>query len=340
MRQGRLKFPADRPVGHYHCISRIVDRRFIFEEAEKEEFVRLMREYEAFCQVRVLTFCVMSNHYHILLEVPKRPDLLPTAEQVMEMLKGLGYEEEFKSTKEQIEMFRTAKDTEGEKRLLERFFRQMWDVSWFNRFLKQRFSAWYNHRTGRKGTLWEEWFKSVLVDGCGEALMTMAAYIDLNPVRAGLTEDPKDYRWCGYGEAVAGRRLAKEGFKHLVGARDRVEDSLTLAMATYRVWLFGQGEQNEGVDAQGRPNRRGIDPERVKEVIASNGKLRIHQYARCRVRYFVDGAAFGTRAFVEDIFQTYRQRFGPKRESGARAVRGLDGPSLFVLRDLRKSAFG
>ena len=72
-----------------------MDRRFIFEEAEKEQFVRLMREYEAFCQVRVLTFCVMSNHYHILLEVPKRPDSLPTAEQVMETLKELGYGEDF-----------------------------------------------------------------------------------------------------------------------------------------------------------------------------------------------------------------------------------------------------
>ncbi len=62
-----MKFPEDRPVGHDHSISRIVDRRFFFEDAEKEHFVRLMREYEALYQVRVLTFCVMSNHYHIFL---------------------------------------------------------------------------------------------------------------------------------------------------------------------------------------------------------------------------------------------------------------------------------
>ncbi len=317
-----------------------MDRRFIFEEAEKEHFTRLMREYEAFCQVRVLTFCVMSNHYHILLEVPKRPDVLPTAEQLLELLKGLEFEEDYSRTKAQIELFRMAKDGDGEKALLEGFFRQMWDVSWFNRLLKQRFSAWYNHRTGRKGTLWEERFKSVLVDGCGEALLTMAAYIDLNPVRAGLTEDPKDYRWCGYGEAVAGIRIAKEGFKSLMNARDEVDESMTAAMATYRVWLFGQGEQNEGLNAQGQPMRRGIDPERVKEVIDAKGKLRIHDYARCRVRYFVDGAVFGTREFVDEIFQTFRGRFGLNRETGARSVRGLDGPALFVLRDLRKSAFG
>ncbi len=165
----------ERPVGHYHCISRIVDRRFIFEQAEKEHFTRLMRECEAFCQVRVLTFCVMSNHYHILLEVPKRPEVLPTAEQLLELLKGWEFEEDYSQTKAQIELFRAANDGDGEKALLEQFFRRMWDVSWFNRLLKQRFSAWYNRRTGRKGTLWEERFKSVLVDGCGEALLTMAA---------------------------------------------------------------------------------------------------------------------------------------------------------------------
>jgi exodeoxyribonuclease V beta subunit len=39
----------------------------------------------------------------------------------------------------------------------------------------------------------------------------MAAYIDLNPVRAGLVKDPKDYRWCGYAEALSGSRRAQRG---------------------------------------------------------------------------------------------------------------------------------
>jgi len=40
----------------------------------------------------------------------------------------------------------------------------------------------------------------------GTAARIMAAYIDLNPVRAGLVEDPADYRWSSYGEAVHGGR--------------------------------------------------------------------------------------------------------------------------------------
>ena len=55
MRQARLKVPADRPVGFYHCISRIIQRQFLFGEVERERFVEILREYEEFCGVRVLT---------------------------------------------------------------------------------------------------------------------------------------------------------------------------------------------------------------------------------------------------------------------------------------------
>ena len=41
----------------------------------------------------------------------------------------------------------------------------------------------------------------------------MASYIDLNPVRAGIVKDPADYRWSGYGEAVAGKKAAREGLR-------------------------------------------------------------------------------------------------------------------------------
>ncbi|MDA0766487.1 MAG: transposase, partial [Verrucomicrobia bacterium] len=54
----------------YHCLSRVVDRRFVLGDAEREQFVDYMRLYERFCQVRILNFCVMSNHFHLLVEVP------------------------------------------------------------------------------------------------------------------------------------------------------------------------------------------------------------------------------------------------------------------------------
>jgi putative transposase len=89
MRMARWKADKNEPVAHYHCISRVVERRFAFGEDEKEHFVRLMRGYEAFCGVRVITFCVLSNHFHILCEVPRRPppELLPDDGELLGLLR-------------------------------------------------------------------------------------------------------------------------------------------------------------------------------------------------------------------------------------------------------------
>ena len=258
MRHSRLKLNGGPAPAYYHCMSRVVNRDFLFGDLEKEQFVAFMREYEQFCGVQVLTYCVMSNHFHILVEVPPRPTILPTAEELIGKLKGLSSTAISAGKAEQmIEMFRRSQDTKGEQEYLESFFGRMWDVSEFMKLLKQRFSSWYNRTNERKGTLWEERFKSILVDGVGEALITMAAYIDLNSVRAGLVTEPQEYRWSGYGEALAGRKRAKLGLQVLTSALTGRVESVKKSLDLYRWRLFGQGEEREGSDEDGEPLRRG-----------------------------------------------------------------------------------
>ena len=79
---------------------------------------------------------------------------------------------------------------------------RMGDVSVFMRELKQRFTIWYNHQKGNRGTLWMERFKSLVVELSLQAMATVAAYIDLNAVRAEQVEDPADYRYCSYAAAM------------------------------------------------------------------------------------------------------------------------------------------
>ncbi len=327
-------------MGYYHCWSRVVDRRFIFGDAERERFVELMREYERFCGVRVLTFCVMSNHFHMLVEVAKAPEIKPTAEEIRERLRELTGCQDAGAAWQELEGYRQANDQKAEAEWLERYYARMWDVSAFMKLVKQRFTQWYNRRSGRRGTLWEDRFKSVLVEGAGEALVTMAAYIDLNPVRAGMVADPKAYRWSGYGEAVAGKRLARNGLQRVVGAMRGREETLTKAMELYRMRLFNQGhEENEAVLEDGRTSLGALAHEEVMRVLEQRGRLPVGDYVRCRVRYFCDGGVFGSRAFVDEIFRAYRDRFGPKRETGARRLRGVEA-ELYALRDLRANVFG
>jgi len=342
MRTARLKVPPDRPVGFYHCLSRVVERRFALDDPEKELFVRLLRECERFCRVRVLTFCVMSNHFHLLVEVPKRPDVLPGPEEIVEDLKRLSGFQFPEAVRQRFEMYRAHDDAAGLAAYLATFHARMYDVSAFMKMLKQRFTQGFNARHERKGTLWEERFKSVLVEGAGEALATMAAYIDLNPVRAGIVSDPKDYRWSGYGEAMAGRKRAKEGLEQVVtGLRRGREEGETRSLESYRQYLYLEGdERRESVGSDGRLVRGALTAEAVAEVLKAKGRLPVAEYLRCRARYFCDGAVFGGREWVEGIFGAYRERFGPKRKTGARAVRGLAGGGLFTVRDLRVRVFG
>ncbi len=69
---------------------------------------------------------------------------------------------------------------------------RMYDLSQYMKTVKQCSSQGFNSRHNRKGTLWEERFKSLIVQPGGQngahdpvsAIATVAAYIDLNPVRA------------------------------------------------------------------------------------------------------------------------------------------------------------
>jgi putative transposase len=64
--------------------------------------------------------------------------------------------------------------------------------------LAQRYTQFINHRDSRTGTLWEGRFKSCLAQDDAYVL-TCYRYIELNPVRAGMTEHPGDYYWSSYG---------------------------------------------------------------------------------------------------------------------------------------------
>ncbi len=193
---------ASKPV-IYHCISRVVDRRFVFAERECEAFRMFLRMYENFSGCLVLSYCIMSNHFHLLLEVPPMAGGGLSDEVLLRRLSAL-YSDAFVAGVA-VELVEARKSgAEGEAAEIHaRFTYRMHDLSEFMKGLLIRFTRWFNRTHNRTGTLWEERFKSVIVES-GVAARTISAYIDLNPVRAGMVKDPADYRWSSYGEAVGG----------------------------------------------------------------------------------------------------------------------------------------
>ena len=326
MRQKRITRAG---AAHYHCMSRIVGGERLLGEAEKEALRGMLWQVADFGGLQILTYAVMSNHFHVLVFVPP-PAPVADAELVRRYAVLYGRSRApWQPTPAVLAGILEAGGKEAEdwrKRLSAR----MGDVSAFMKTVKQRFSVWYNKRHERYGTLWADRFKSVLVEGDSRALATVAAYIDLNPVRAGIVEDPADYRWGGYAEAMAGRKAAREG---LAGVFDGRDGTWATVSAKYRTLLFGVGSGASSARAR-------IDRERVLTVIEQGGEVPVAEAIRCRVRYFTDGAVLGSKAFVQGWFEAQHDPPGRRRRrSGPRPMAGSHWDGLFVFRRLRQAVF-
>jgi putative transposase len=339
----------------YHVVSRTCGQEFLLGAVEKERMRDLIGRVAAFCGVKLLTYCILDNHFHLLVEVPGEVGELSDAE----LIRRAGYLYGGKARPGQpltLSMVEGALALGGETRAYMRalLIRRMGSLPMFVKVLKQRFSIGYNRLNERKGTLWEGPFRSVLVENSREALAMVGAYIDLNAVRAGIVEDPKDYRFCGYGEAVGKgslgeyallRRLAGLGFG--VEARNGVmekwsdgdsadaglrctQESVEAAGKSYRLLMFA-----EATDGSSSEKGRVLPKAAFWQVDAGGGELSREQLLRCRIRYLTEGAVIGSRAFVEDWFSGVRDNFG-KRQTGARPMRGGNFGGLYSLRDLRE----
>ena len=89
--------------------------------------------------------------------------------------------------------------------------------------------------------------------------------------------------------------------------------------------------------------RKGMKKEAVEaelELLERRRDVALRQMLRCRVRYFSDGAVIGSRAFVDEVFARCRDRFGERRKSGARKLRGSAAAAagaMWSVRDLKKA---
>ena len=149
----------------------------------------------------------------------------------------------------------------------------------------------------------------------------------------------KDYRWGGYGEAAGGGRLAREGLRVAIQARLGGEVVPQRVMAEYRRFLYDSGRQVEP-GRNGERGRAGFSNEQIQAVLDQGGQLELADALRCRVRYFCDGAILGSRAFEDEFFRSHRQYFGPTRKNGARKLKEIYTPELFVGRALQVRPIG
>ncbi len=309
----------------YHCMSRVVGGERLLNEACREKLSEILMSLSAFCGLEVITYCMMPNHFHLLIRVPEAREV--SDEELLERAEIFyGKKGVLRSLERDGIELRGRIDQPVRETLLGR----MGDVSVFMKEFKQRFSRWFNRHSDRYGTLWAERFKSVLVEDCPKALQTVASYIDLNPVRAGMVEDPKEYRHCGYAAAVAGGNgRVRRGLMSFLNGKSWSE-----ASAEYRTGLLLRSAES------GHSKKKALDREAILAALRDGGQLRAGEVLRLRIRHLSDGVVLGSKGFVDEVFERYRERFGPNRRSGARPIRAVPLPGLMSLRDLRVDTVG
>jgi REP element-mobilizing transposase RayT len=323
MRQVRIKIPASEASAVYHCISRTVNGEHLFDDTAKEIFRKQLWQVAEFCGIQIITHTVLSNHFHVLLRTPQRTEISD-----VELLRrySILYPRPTAYQLARLDFIRVELAKHGPEAVTwrHRQLALMGDVSQFMKLLKQRFSIWFNKNHRRFGTLWAERFKSVLIESQSHLLEAVAAYIDLNSVRAGLVNDPKDYRFCGYAEAVADNSAAQLGISSVTSCPTWAE-----TQARYRETLFGIG-------AAPRNKAASIKPDDLQRVLRARGHLSLATLLRCRLRYLSEGAVLGTRAFVTVQLEALRRKTGRSSPTVPYSLSGPDDSNeITALRKLR-----
>ncbi len=288
----------------YHVMSRTALDGLPMGDIEKDYLLSIIKRLSRLYFAEVLGFCIMGNHFHLMVKMS------PEAEFSN------------KDIKQRFENFHSD-DRKFSKGHIP-FYRQKWaSLSEYVKEIKQSFSRFYNKRKGRKGFFWGERFKSVIVEN-GETLMNCLAYIDLNPVRAGIAEKPEQYRWCGLGYHVQGRN--RDGFLSLdLGLRQFGDMSDKQRLKKYRAYVYETGAMEKGQGA--KIKAKTYDKEKRKGFELT----RADRFA-CRTRYFTDSGIIGSKEFVQESLKRFEWLFNPEKEKKPKKVTGLYG--IYSLRRL------
>jgi len=313
MRHPRIK-PAINTF--YHAYNRTAGTKYDrpFGDAEKEQFLRIMRRLDSLYVVDVLAFTCMSNHFHLLLHAPQEA---PSHKETCKRYKAYYAAENLELRPDTLRC--------------EEISQRLRDVSWFMHDLQRQFSTWFNgtRPIRRRGALWAGRFKSTVLEA-GVAVWDCWQYIEMNAVSAGMVEDASQYRFCSLGQwAGRGRHPFGDNAKNILlpvlgeFLRERSLNSLHNRIKREVAMLIAM--------------RKKLNPEILEQTLKNIDKpIKFHTKAVHRARYWVDGAVIGSELFVKDLMTQVRGSAHMKKRRLTRAVEAeTNGVHLVCYKQLR-----
>lgn len=308
---------------YYHLYNRVCGPvgELPFTDLDKERAFHMLADLSEFFLIELISAVWMGNHFHLICFVPGNP---PSAEETARRYNAY-YDEK-----------KAPLDSKLNLEKCDLVARQMVDVSEFMRFFQQGYTRYINRTHRRRGSLWGDRFKSSVLEGSREALWNGVKYAELNPVRAGMVEDPADYRFCSWGRYCgSGKHPFYENFcKHMRGVAElhtgrELSDEEVLSefrgeLARIRAW---EADQDRQLDSKGR-TKASVAAEKARK----RGDSMPIRFLR-RTRYWTDGAVIGSKAFVQNIACMFEDRERILKKQFSRGI-VPDGGVLHCLKRL------
>jgi len=190
----RSRYVRDGEEGVYHCFSRCVRRAFLcgFDPITRRDYshrktwlVQRLRHLAAIFAIDVCGYSVLDNHYHTILRT--RPDIVASWPDRLVASRWLTlFPNKLTSSPTEHDISALA----ASPILIAKLRLRLSSLSWFMGQLNEFIARAANKEDGVKGRFWESRFKSqTLLDDA--AIAACMAYVDLNPIRAGLAATPE-----------------------------------------------------------------------------------------------------------------------------------------------------
>ena len=187
---------ADTP--YYHCVCRCVRRAFLWGNdpysgknySHRKQWVveRLAVLSEVFA-IDLCAFAVISNHYHLVIRMDREHAQNWTGQEVIDRWSSLFGIPVLVARYQRGETTTIAEQKQA-RTIINTWRERLADLSWYMRSLNEYLARLANAEDACKGRFWEGRFKSqALLDEAG--LLTCMAYVDLNPIRAGIAQRPE-----------------------------------------------------------------------------------------------------------------------------------------------------
>ena len=212
-------------IGHFHCTARVVQQMYLCGRDEatgknydhrRDWIERRIEELASIFAVSIHSFAVMSNHLHLVLTVD--PEHVQTWTDMEVAQRGaLLYRRSDETDEQRLARALVWRDVpERIKALRER----LGSLSQFMAALNYPIARAANHESGKKGHFWDKRFSCQRLED-EAALLSAMAYVDLNPIRAGMAKDlaTSDHTSAQLrlNEIVIDRRLAASGLRPVFG---------------------------------------------------------------------------------------------------------------------------